>query len=724
MADWQALAIKIPGSDFLEKTRNILETLLVYLDIVKALLQTVETFLVDFPNPVAALLKALLALIQQLFNSLKQTGLYFYLDIPNPVQDPNFHRHLGGYQGFTRRFLGSLSDGKDPYRPQPSPGQTKSGFVIILADATDIFALLRLLKVLLKFFNKELAAPKYAAPGNFKVLPAAKKLNSKNPADPILGVAAVFGVTLNGFVLEWTPSTTIRPPDPGYGDLVTSVESEFVPQKFLIEKTSRVGGPAPILGGHLTQFASRDGKPISRQVTLRDESGDVFKTFEKYIVIDSTGSGNGNFLANAGTFIQGQAGKFRWIDTDVKPDTTYYYRVRAFSGKLDITNGALTLPPPKSDKEGDIPIQHWSSSTTDAPILGRPTSVVRARLPNTPADFNVLATLENIFKAAFTLGFHLPLDPLATFDQTGRPTGDTAAAEVGRSSLTTQAGVLGYVIPIPSPQNQQLEQDPVTKTYPDVFYNQFIVKQQSKRLATIVGAALLEQNAAILSFRSLVQGALPYPVGATPDTYLAGVASIEKLAAGIVQLPDPQTSDGKTVEFPMIPGPKVYATFSFAYADVNTRLNMLKVVQFIKSFTLGGVPPDWIQVSVLRDIVPWSGQFIYDLLSSIDALLAAFKGIFDDIKAFIDQLVRKIDTLERFVQYLISILDFLTGFSAGFYILSVSSTDGGIPDWANQLNGAGGTVPSSGPGGYSGGVAIAYVAPNVDAFAKALALLF
>ena len=56
MADWQALQIKIPGKDLLEKVRGVLETLMIFLDILKAILQTIEMFLIDFGNPLRILI--------------------------------------------------------------------------------------------------------------------------------------------------------------------------------------------------------------------------------------------------------------------------------------------------------------------------------------------------------------------------------------------------------------------------------------------------------------------------------------------------------------------------------------------------------------------------------------------------------------------------------------------------------------------------------------------
>lgn len=732
MADWKALAIKIPGKDLLEQARSGLEALVIFLEIIKALLEAISLFLVDFGNPIRAIVEALLKLIEELFQSLNQTGLYGYFDTPNPLQDPNFDRFKGGYQAFTERFKASLFDGKDPYRPQPSPGITQSGFVLIVADAETVFGLLRLIKILLRFFGKEMSSAQYAAPANVKVFPAGTKpgaLGGTN-IDPILQVTAVFGAELKGLSIEWSLATNQFPPDPGFSDLIPTVSSELVPQRWLIEKTGHAGGPEAVTVNGETNFEDKRGKPIKRTIRVRDEHGDYFRRFERYYILDPSHNGISFFL--------GQLGTFRYIDTEVEKDRQYYYRVRAFSGPLDVaSNGTLNLPAPIQDARTGEYIQRWPTTDPGSPIvMGRPGPIIAGRVPTLPKGWDVIKSLEYTFRMAFALGFHLELGKDATFDHEGRPTGDTAAAEVGKGSLTNIGGPLSQIIPavtlgFVNPKSTSLaagtaggvafsdqgisevSPDPTLGSYPDVTHNYFSVKAQSARLAQLVGSALLQNSESIPSLQALYQGALPRPIPSGGN--FSGVSTMQGVVEAFNALP---------ADFPDNYYPKVYETYALAFEDVNTRLDLLDVVNYIKSFTLGGTPPDWISINLLKDIIPWSGQFIYDLLNRIDALLDAFKSSLDEIKAFIEALERKIDVLERFLKYLIEILNYLDSFSVGFYFLNVPVTDQGIPGWIEDITNAGGTPPPSGPGGYSAGVALAYVAPNVDAFAAAFSLIF
>lgn len=715
MADWAEFAIKIPGKELLEGVRTILETLLIFLEILKVILETISLFLIDFGNPLRLLIEALLALILQLFESLKRTGLFGYFDIPNPLQDPGFDRFKGGYQAFTERFKASLFDSKDPFRPQPLPGSNKSGFVLIVADAESVFGMLRLINILMRFFGKELLSPQYAAPANLKVFPAGQKPGS-NSVDALLQVASVFGAQLKGLAISWSLATNQFPPDPGFNDLVATVGSEFVPQKWLIERTSREGGPEILTKTSATNFEDKKGKLIKREQRIRDEQGDYFRKFEKYIVLDAN--------TNTASYLLGQLGTFRYIDEDVTKDKTYYYRVRAFSGDLKVSSsGTISLPAPIEDMKTKDLIQKWPGKDV---IMGRPSGIITGRVPNIPTDFDVLKVLKATFRMAFALGFHLELSPDAKFDDDGNAILGTSSIQIGRGSLANLAGPLGRLSPDTefaalfgagfSDAGTQaiVEPDPVTGKYPDVTHNYFSVKAQAARLTTMVAQAMLDNSGMLIPLKDLYQSTIPKPVSGE-GYFSSGITTIEKMVLQFVNLPD---------NFPDAYDVKVYETYGFAYTDPNTRLNLLTAVQFIKSFTLGGTPPNWIQVSLLRDIIPWSGQFIYDLLARIDALLEAFKSALSELKAFIDLLIRKIDVMERFIKFLIEILNYLDNFSVGFYFLALPNTDRGIPGWIDAIDNAGGTRPPSGPGGYTAGIALAYAGPNVDAFATAFGLIF
>jgi len=721
--NWQSFEIKLPGEDLLEGARNILETLMVFLEVIKAILETVKAFLIDFGNPLKALLEALIQRILQLFEALKRTGIYGWFDVPDPLVDPNFNRFVGGFPAFTTRYKAGLYDSRDPNRPQPIPVVTKSGFVIIVADAEGPLGLVRLMKILLDFLGKEFLSPQYLAPANFKVLPLG------DDGDPILSVVKVFQDQPESVVVEWSLPPTTVPGDPGFSDLFGQIATQFIPPRFLIEKSeknpavgevdvSELGNPdacGQVTAEVPTKFEARGepGQNIIRKTRLFDQYNDPFYKFQKYIVIDAT--------TNTATFLLGQLGTYRYIDDDVELNKTYYYRVRAYSGNLDITGTTVNFKSPEANVVDQVPFIEWpGTDPNDAPVMGKASPVSPIRIPEYPEDFDVIENLKRLFQTAFSLNFHLPPDK----DENGQAQDPTDPEDIGKGSLTSLSGPLSSFAAIPlvggefegagsTDITSIFQPDPATGELPELPWNNSLVRRNSTRLASIVAGAMLEANNAV-SFKALMEG--PYPEG-DPDVEGLTATNISELVFEITEVQDPTEAGQGGVQ-------DAGVLYSRAFEDTKVRENVLRAVNFCKAFTLGGTPPDWIQISLLRDIVPWSGQLLYDLLAKMQALLDAYKGVIDELKAFIDLLIRKIDVLEEFLAYLISILDFVLSLSVGFYILSVPSVEGDVNEWVRLIDNAGGTPPPSGPGGYTGGVSFAYVAVDIGPFEEAFSLIF
>ncbi len=723
MAEWKTFEIQVPGKDLLEPVRNVLETPLIFLEVLKAILDTIKTFLVDFGNPIRALVEALIALIEELFLSLKTSGVFAYYDIPDPLQDPNFVQHLGGYQAFVERFKGSLFDSKDFNRPQPRAGSTQSGFVLIMVDASSPYALINRVKTLLAFFGKEFTSPQYAAPENVRAIPVG------DDGDPILAVADVFSKgPIQSIQVQWTLPTTVETPDPGFSDIVTRMAAEFIPASYLIER-AEVNPAATILDisdlgtadacglvqyNRETEFELRPGERTVTKETLYDEQGEPVIKFQKYTVVTGTD------LAN----ILGQLGRFRYIDTDVEFDKTYYYRVRAFSGDLSMSGDQVVFPTSVDQLSFTIErgpgIFRWPGPSGDeAVVMGKASGIVSATIPTDVGDFDVIETLRRLFQAAFSLDFHIALDADAQFDAEGLPLNEgTANSQVGKGSLSNLAGPTAAFESLPvlnilasgATVNEAFQPNEITGEPPEMPWQNYSVRKQSARLSDVVTSAMLESgSSSVTDFRDLMRGS--YPRGIPEDVGTA--STIEELVYALTEVDDEGNVSVSTVEL-----------YNNSYGNAVARLNILIAIQYIKNFTLGGTPPNWISVVPLRDIVPWSGQMLYDLLDKIQALLDAFNGVMDEIKNFIDLLERKIDALERFLEFLINILDFIESLQVGAYLLSVPSTSGTVHDWAYLVDTATGTKPPLNAGGYSAGVAFAYVAPDISAFQTAFSTIF
>jgi hypothetical protein len=747
MADWQSFAIQIPGKDFLKPVREILETLLIFLEILKAILETIKIFLIDFGNPLIALLEALIRLIEELFEALKRSGFFMYIDVPNPIDDPNFNQMRGGFDAFTTRFKASLLDVKDFNRPQPR-GSNRGGFIILMVDATTPWQLIQFIKKLLAFFGKGFDTPQYEAPENFRVIPVG------DSGDPILAAAKVFSDgPIESIQLQWTLPSIQESPDPGFSDLLQQVWGELVPPAFLIERSVDVnpasrridvsemnteGSVGIVEYDRELQFELGLGRKVTRKETLLDDSGEPVIKFQNYYVV------------GAPTQILGLLGKFRFLDNDVEVDKDYYYRVRAFVGDLDFNEGAEdSLATGKINFDTDIdqgdakfrnntiiPAMKWPSKDPAGVVgMGKPTGILKARIPPDVGDFDVIETLKAVFKTAFSLGFHEipPVNDNGTsrwnFNDDGTPKDvQTPVSAIGKGSLTNVSGMVsGWESA--SILSFMAEYDTIPDAYtvnsvtgvpPEMPWTRFLVIRQSARLADAVATAMMQIGADVIySFRDLMRS---LPRGSIDSPKLDSLATMEKVVFQMTEIEE-QSGDVSDVFTQRATLDAVFAYLG-GYHNVTLRLSVLDIINFIKSFTLGGVPPDWISIVPLRDIIPWSGSFLYDLLDKIRALIDAFNGIMQEIINFIDLLIRKIEALEAFIQFLIDLLNFIESLEFGSYLLSVPQVDGTVSAWINAVDTAGGIRPPSGPGGYSAGVALAYVAPNIDAFVTAFSIIF
>lgn len=736
MADWKTLSVQIPGQDLLEGARGAMETVGVYLEVVKTILETVKIFLVDFGNPVKPIVEAVLQLIFSLFETLRRTGLYAWYDVPDPTEDPNFNRFLGGFQAFVTRFSAGLRDPRDPNRPQPISGATQGGFILIVADAEKSEALMKYLTVLMRFFGKEFTMPRYPAPHNARVLPIKVDPTGRMGGDPILAVSALFQKQPSSIAVEWSLPPVTPPGDPGFADLIQGSSQLVLPPKFLIERSEK----NPVLGelgeGELgvadatgpvvalldTEFRERGkGNLVKRKVKLADVHGDPFIKFQKYIEIDA--------LSNSATFFTGQLGNFRYIDSDVEPNKVYYYRVRAYSGALDLFDGKMVTAKISYNVNDKSPYVQWPSADPSADlVMGKSSGVMQILLPSypDPIQFDVVENLRRLFQVAFSLNFHLEMPQGSRFSPDGLAIDPTPNSDIGKGILKELAGPLTFFQALPlvgdfvsgitdvsDSYAAVFQPSPATGLLPAAPWNESAVRRNAARLANIVATAMLQSNSA-LGFKSLMEGPL---TKGTPDVEGLDTSSLSAMVFQITKVQDPQKAGQGAVQ-------DAGVLYSSLFADPYVRLNVRSAIEYCRSFTLVGTPPNWIQISVLRDIAPWSGKLVYEILAKMQALLDAYAGVTTELNAFVDLLVQKVDTLEAFLEYLTSILNFVVSLSLGFYVLKVPVVEGDINAWESAIANAGGTPPPSGPGGYTGGVAIAYVAPDVSSYRAALDLIF
>ena len=761
---WLALELKIPGKDILKQIRQVLETLVIFLDIAKALLNVIKTFLKAIGNPIRALVEAIMALIMSLIESLRRSGFYMWLNFPNLREDPSFKRHAGGYPAFVQRFKGSLVDSQDINRPRPVAGFNTGGFLMIVADVQGPAKLIRFIKILIKFFSSSFTSPQYPPPASPKVVPIGDK------GDPVIALANFFTENLSGLAVEWTIGSSTGSADSGFSGLVNELASEFIPPKWLVEKTSIYPSEETTdLSGVGSLFVKREdansrdprtSKPITRKFRVFDEYGQPVVLMEEAEVISASQA--------TATYILGFLGTFRYLDKNVTKDKPYWYRVRAFSGELDWNPSTKKINFSEKNIKSDpnrtnYYYMEWpSKNSADKVVMGQATPLLAGKVPDLP-KFDVYENLRHIFLSGFCFNFQQPLpliqktvyDPaekkkVPAVDGAGYPIyepvfddkGDPLPlyedlVQIGYGSLSSQAGSLASLKCVPVVR--LLAAKTLDELSSETPWTQTNVRLQAARLTTTYASLMLEAGGGFIeNFRAFMQGPLPY--GPPKDTTLTTEGwstikeanTLEKLVFALtgtkpqLTIPDvdPITAIANEFTWQVLSSDQV-KTYNLALTDSNVRKNLLAAVNFIKTLGYQGQPPDWTRLSLLQDMLPWSGQIIYEMLAKIQALIDAFNGLLDDIVKFIDMIIRKIDALEKFIEFIIEILNFIEQLSAGFYLLFATGLNNGIADWFAAIDDSTGDKPkSTADGGYTAGLCLAYLAPNVAPIEAALKLIF
>lgn len=120
---------------------TVLETFIVVAEIVKL-------FIVDYTDPILAIVEAFIEQLENFFKDLKETGVYMLSTYPESLQDKQT------FGSFLNGIAASSIDTSDPHRPQFSEDASIGG-IVIMAGAESALDIADLMKTLGKIFNFE-----------------------------------------------------------------------------------------------------------------------------------------------------------------------------------------------------------------------------------------------------------------------------------------------------------------------------------------------------------------------------------------------------------------------------------------------------------------------------------------------------------------------------------------------------------------------------------------
>ena len=736
---WVAFELKVPGKELLENVRGILETLVVFLDIAKTILETVKTFLIGIGNPIQALAMALYSLVTSFIESLNQTGLYYWQLLPDFATDPTLKRVSGGFPKFVDRWKGSLQDGQDFNRPRPVGGFNSSFYVLVVADFAGLPALLKAVQVLITFFGAETPKRPFLPPANLKVLPAAASGKSLFSPREIFASAK----DIKGIAVEWSVQANIGTPDPAFSGLSTEFTEELEPEAWLVERTTKYPNDEVkeftevgklVKACETDEVDFRSGKKILKKVNIMDDFG------EPVVLMETT------YLLYSKDIRQGFNKKFRFVDEFVNRDTPYYYRVRGFSGPLAYDANTQKIKFEPDNIKADSTRQYYytlgwpSSNPKESVTMGQASALVPCMVPSA-IEFDVEDVLRRILLAGFSFGFGLPLERkpktvqetytevvdgqtlsktrtvtvtddtgypvyLPAFDANGDPLPGFTVVDIGKGTLSAIAGSLaGYSPELPAQTPTDLVANDEVPWITD-FVQAQVAKITNQYLTIIFQNPTFPNN-----LKNLMTRPLPYgpPETAFLLTNPVGRATnLLELVTALTYSFEEEFASGTS----SVTTPEAVSGYIASFLDKPVRKNLQVAVKFITTLGYQGVPPDWMRLSVFQ-LIPWSTNILNEILAKIQAMVDAFNDLLKEIKDYIDMLIRKITALEQFIEFLIKILNLIESLSVGFYVLAAYDLRGGVDEWFSVLDSAEGEKPPSTAGnGYTAGVCLAAVAPT------------
>lgn len=730
MASWNTLSIKF---DPLAPLKPPLQAVLTLLEVVEAILEAllaiIKAFLLDFGNPLKALIALLLAAIRAIINQLKATGFSIL------VVHPDFSRQdfaqvllsaSGSYPRFESKVISKFYDSSDLFRPQYPPGSSVAMFVFYIGTDSPGDLLLQLF-ALLRLINTPSVLSALPAPVSVKVNPVRKS------GSPVANFAGLFDKELlqDSLVVEWQ-----MPANPGgtgafgFVNSMVSFVNEFRFPNFIIERSETPQGElvesavnTPVAGkGIKTVTTKYKLASPNTNVVLKEPNGTVYRNFKKKIKV--TGS---DLVAGAFT------GTYRYIDKDgLQPGTPYFYRVRAYFGEPDdylscetadnIIKNENVVP-----KNNGQPIIKYGNKV----VMGPVSQVVRGfcpKLPGGATGFNPYDAVNDAVRTALLLNFDLPA-----------PTDDADDFEIDqRTGWGTLAAAGGQLGPIKAAFNTS-----------DKLSENFLFKATARRLANSSLTNLLSQQRLLKmlaeQWNESVAKTVDKVLGTKGEVVkddgarVSGDRQGAKFTWTLVGVVGGYTSDadskirsylseeqGYTSGQKKLPGPYPLSVHFVEGEDVSVSGEERRLLaDFLRTalISLSGETSylAWYSVTV-GDLFPAFIPFIYDIEQFILALLKALQSALAAIEDIILTLIRKIQALEQIVESILALIDLLN-INVRVSVFATSSTNGSADSLAQALLESE-DKPATSPFGLHSGIVMTFGGPGEGFIAAFKALAF
>jgi hypothetical protein len=351
-SEWVSVSVTPPPaiSTAISQLDNILTGVSTILESTAAVLEVVKIFLVDVTNPIASILQTFSSLTDTIIADLNKTGLYLYVDLPKFTDDGYGSNLLGGMTAWRQRMTYAFLSPDVTDKPNFSNTASAASFHIVVTSS-NIGELLQSFGFLLALF-KQKSTPEMNPPKNFQVRAINKDFydtyyNSMGYLDDtkitqeqnllINNTASITQAFMSGgtivnpetlnlvlrydvitgeeFIIDLSSGAVLSNGGTPDASLLTwKLDQKLIPNTFRIERTEVKGGTV-----ETHEEKDTDGNVVSTELT-KDQNGQPIVSADTIDTI-SVNFGYGDAMVGAANE------QFVYLDTNVQPGKTYYYRV-------------------------------------------------------------------------------------------------------------------------------------------------------------------------------------------------------------------------------------------------------------------------------------------------------------------------------------------------------------------------------------------------------------
>lgn len=711
MASWDSVQLKF---DPLSPLKPPLQSALVVLEAVEAVLEAlvdlIKTFLLDFSNPIRAIIALLLAAIRTIINQIKSAGFSFL------VVHPDFSRQdfaqvmqsvSGSYPSFENKVVQKFYDDSDIFRPSYPPGSAV-GMLVLYIGSEDAENLILQLFALLRLINSPQIITALAPPIGVTVNPARKS------GDPVANFRGLFDSDISkSLVVEWRmPTNPSANQTPSFANSLVGFYRSFTFSKFIVERSENPQGnivpftmETSTIGGNISATAEKYGMPPPQtDVVVQEPNGSVYRNFPVKQNVSGTRLTTGSFK-----------GVYRFVDDDPSliQGQPYYYRVRAYFGDASNYISKVTQDDIKElvQTGTDQPIMKFGSNVT----MGPPSGVARGFVPRRVTGFydhNIYDTVYDTVKVAILLNMELP----------GAIIEATPAQIDQRTGWGIVSAIAGQISPIKVARktSNKLKSDPLFKTISRRASNQSLTNlySQPKLMSILAGQwndVLKDVVSRILETEFI--WSFPSVIGKYND-------NSEKKVQDYLSF---ETSNGGYVNGQKkVDGPYPVTSFKFEGTQIEvTVAEREKIANYLRTAlsSLGGSASylSWYSVTI-GDLFPAFVPYLFDFEQYILALLKALDSILQIIIDIIETIIQKIQSLEQLLRQLLAILDLLD-IDVSVGVLVSSTANGSVDSLVESLQ-TSENKPFGSTFGFHSGMVMTFGGPGEGSLAALNALKF